>query len=303
MKVGLFCRPHQLPGGRADLFLVAARLAEEAGLHSIHLGEHLIMGAHPDRYPYGEFAHAQRTPWFEPLIMLGAAAAATTRLRLSTGVLLSPLRSPILLAKSIATLDVLSNGRTELGLGTGWQREEYEASGLDWNLRYALFDNGIRACRALWGAQPASFHSSTVTFSEVTALPTPVQQRVPLLLGMAATPRNAQRIAEYADGWCPVRPPVEVLRRGVDEITRAFDAVGRDPAELVIRVQAPLATHDNGTIDVQRTLACTPEFSAAGATVLSVGPTTGCDSVAELEDLIGSLGDTGRTYDEIEVGI
>src|SRR5688572_29164166 len=106
MKVGLFCRPHQLPGGSADLFPVAARLAEETGLHSIHLGEHLIMGAHPDRYPYGEFTHAHRTPWFEPLIMLGAAAAATTRIRLSTGVLLSPLRSPILLAKSIATLDV-----------------------------------------------------------------------------------------------------------------------------------------------------------------------------------------------------
>lgn len=289
MKISLFCRPHQLPGGDPTLFAEAARLADEAGLHSIHLGEHVVMGDRTDRYPFGEFKHETDTPWLEPLLVLATAASVTSRLRFSTGILLAPLRSGPMMAKQLATLDVLTSGRLEPGVGIGWQREEFSVSGVPWAERYARLDANMRACRRLWGEQPVQLEGADGVTHEVSAWPVPVQSRMPILLGLAPTPANIQRIVEYADGWCPVRLTPPQLAEGVSAIRAAFVQAGRDPESLIVRTQAQLVLHTDGRIDVPATLAIGHDYAKAGATVLAVGPTQGCASMADVADLIHEL--------------
>ena len=199
-----------------------------------------------------------------------------------------------MLAKQIATLDVLSGGRVEPGLGVGWQREEFEASGIPWADRYKRFDEVVRACRLLWGEQPTTVPGIGGDVEEVRAFPRPVQRRVPLLMGLAPTPANARRIAEYGDGWCPVGQTPDQVRDGLKVIREAFAAVGRDPDALVVRVQAPLVRRPDGRIDVPATLAVAPDYEAAGATVLSVTPTVGCTDMRQVESAIAEVAEESR---------
>jgi probable F420-dependent oxidoreductase len=289
LKISLFCRPHQLPGGDVASFAAAAQLADKAGLYMIHFGEHLLTGDNTNRYPFGEWTHASDTPWLDPLVTLATAASVTTNIQLSTGVLLAPLRSGPMLAKQLATLDVLSGGRLQPGLGVGWQEEEFDASGISWDSRYSLLDENVRMCRALWGEQPATITTPDGAAVRLTALPTPVQERIPLLLGLAPTPRNIQRIVEYGDGWCPVRLTPDQLGDGVRKIRNAFTAAGRDPESLIVRTQAPLRLTEDGRVDVPATLSIAGAYEAAGATILAVGPTLGCKTMADVDALVKEL--------------
>jgi probable F420-dependent oxidoreductase len=289
LKISLFCRPHQLPGGDVTAFAEAAQLADEAGLYMIHFGEHLLTGDNTDLYPFGEWTHGSDTPWLDPLVTLATAAGVTTNIQLSTGVLLAPLRSGPMLAKQLATLDVLSGGRLQPGLGVGWQREEFDASGISWESRYSRLDENVRMCRALWGQQPATITTPGGASERLTALPPPVQERIPLLLGLAPTPLNIARIVEYGDGWCPVRLTPDQLADGVRKIRSAFGDAGRDPGSLIVRTQAPLRLTGDGRIDVPATLSISDAYEAAGATILAVGPTLGCKTMADVKALVAEL--------------
>ena len=123
-------------------FLDLARAAEDAGVDRIVVVDHVVMGPHTDKYVWGKFPVPPDAPWFEPITMLTAIAAVTERVRLATGILIVPLRPAAFLAKQIATLDQLSNGRVDLGVGTGWQREEYDAAGVPWDERWQRLDDG-----------------------------------------------------------------------------------------------------------------------------------------------------------------
>src|SRR5262245_50437409 len=105
------------------------------------------MGNRPDRYPYGTFTYAPNEPWPEPLIVLASVGAVTTRVRLATSIVIAPARPAVLLAKTVATLDAITRGRVDLGLGTGWQREEIEACGGPWLGRTAALEDTIEVCR------------------------------------------------------------------------------------------------------------------------------------------------------------
>src|SRR5262249_10547347 len=140
-----------------------ARIADDTGIDQLVLPDHVVMGPHLENYPYGRFPLPLEEPWPEPLTVLAAMAGASRRVRLGTAVLSAPLRPAVLLAKTLATLDVLSRGRLEVGVGTGWQAEEYAAEGLDFARRWQLFDDGLRACRVLWRDAPAAFESPTVS--------------------------------------------------------------------------------------------------------------------------------------------
>ncbi|HLS80033.1 MAG TPA: LLM class flavin-dependent oxidoreductase, partial [Steroidobacter sp.] len=139
-----------------------ARIADEAGVDQVSITDHVVMGENVDKYPYGRFPSPLDFPWFEPLTVLAAIAGATRRIRLSTGVLIAPLRPAVLLAKQLATLDVMSRGRVSIGLGLGWQKEEYDAAGVPWEGRYTRLEEQIRVCKLLWSEAPASFKGSTV---------------------------------------------------------------------------------------------------------------------------------------------
>jgi len=245
-----------------------ASAAEAAGIDQIAVPDHLAIGPRTDRYPYGRFPLPVDEPWLEPLTLLAALAGATQQIRLATGVLIAPLRPALLLAKTVATLDVLSGGRVDLGVGLGWQREEFAGAGVPFAGRAARLDDQLRACRALWSGGPVSFRSETVSFDDLICLPRPLQSGgPPLWFGVAATGPNAARIAELGAGWLPIESEPEAIARGVALLRRAFERAGRDPASLGVRANAPVATSAAGKPDLDATLKALPRLREAGVTI------------------------------------
>ena len=240
---------HRIFGADHRVIVEVARIAEAAGFDQVVLPDHVVMSANVGPYPYGEFPYPPGDPWVEPLTTLAAIAGATSTVRLGTGVLITPLRPAVRLAKTVATLDNLSGGRVDLGVGLGWQREEYAAAGVPWERRWGRHDDTIRACRTLWEGrgQPVSFDSPTVSFEGIWCEPAPVQVRLPVWFGAKATPALAARLGEQGDGWLPLgrmRPDDVVAESAV--LRDAFVAAGRDPGELGIRVGLPLARAAEG---------------------------------------------------------
>src|SRR5262249_12530612 len=202
--------------------------------------EHLAIGPRTDRYPYGAFPLPPDEPWLEPLTALAAFAGATRRIRLATSVLIAPLRPALLLAKTLATIDVLSHGRLDLGVGIGWPRGEVRAAGVPFEARAARLDDQLRACRALWSGGAVSFRSPTVSFDDLVCLPSPLQAGgIPIWFGVAPTPRNAARIAELGAGWLPIGADLAAIARGIAVLREAFEKAGRAPAALGVRANAP----------------------------------------------------------------
>lgn len=284
----LFARPYLAPRGEFDAFLEVAQIADRAGIRSIAFGEHLVMAEATDRYPFGRWIHPIDSAWHDPLISLSAVAAVTDRLRLSTGVLIAPLRAALVLAKQVATLDVVSHGRVELGIGTGWQDEEYRGVGLAWADRQRRFDEVIRTCRLAWGAQPFAIAGDGATLGPLRAYPRPVQERIPVLYGVQANPSNARRIAELGDGWTPVAVTTEDVARGVGLLRTEFERIGRDPATLRVRVALPPAPlREPGAVEAM--FAHAPELVEVGVTELVVGFNDRLDSVSQARELIEAV--------------
>jgi probable F420-dependent oxidoreductase len=253
-------------GGDFRPVLELIAVADKAGIDQINVPDHVVMGEHTDQYPYGQFVTPPDYPWAEPLTFLAAAAACTRNIRLSTGIIIAPLRPAALLAKQAATLDMLSGGRLDLGVGVGWQREEYLACGVPFESRFARLDEQMRACRVLWTQAPATFASASVNFTRTYSRPFPVQARLPVLLGVGATPKNIGRIAEYGDGWLPLRETPAQVRDGVAQLRAAFTAAGRDPQQLQVRAVPQFNFRSDGLADLEGTLSRIPELFAAGAT-------------------------------------
>jgi len=257
----------RLFGGDLARVVELARVADAAGIAQLALPDHLAIGPRTDRYPYGHFPYPNHEPWLEPLVTLGALASATRRIRLATGVLIAGLRPALLLAKTLASLDVLSRGRLDLGVGIGWQAEEFAGAGVPFARRAARLDDTLRACRALWSAAPASFDSTTARFEELWSLPHPVQTGgIPVWFGVALGPRNVRRIAELGVGWMPIGAGPAEIAGGVRILREALRAAGRDPAELRVRAPAPAARGADGGVDLEATLDRLDELRHAGAT-------------------------------------
>lgn len=264
--------------GAQDLFdgspasiVQLAIAADKAGIDQIVFTDHVIMSERTDRYPFGTFPMPPAYPWFEPVTMMAAIASVTSRIRLATGVLISPLRPATLLAKQIATLDQLSHGRIDLGVGVGWQPEEYEAQGLDFSKRWTLLDDQLEAVKALWCEAPASINNSTVQFERLYSTPFPVQRHIPVWFGVAPTPVQAKRIAQFGEGWIPIKTTPEFVRQGCEIIHEAFDQAGRNPAELKVRAHTQMVFSDAscpGKADWQRGVDAAYELAEAGATVI-----------------------------------
>ena len=246
-----------------------ARLADELGIGQLVLTDHVVMSERTDRYPYGRFPYPLEEPWPEPLTTLAALAGCTKQVRLATGVLIAPLRPAVLLAKTLATLDALSGGRLDLGVGTGWQREEYEALGLPFAGRAERLDDVLRACRVLWRDAPASFDSPSVSFENVWCLPRPVQPGgIPIWFGVRLSEQNVARIAELGAGWMPMLDNEKDLWDGAARLREAFRSAGRNPGELGVRATA-LVMNEKGRPDLERSIADVPRLAEQGATVAS----------------------------------
>jgi probable F420-dependent oxidoreductase len=217
--------------------LEICRRAEASGFDSVWGGEHVIRPTElASRYPYtddGEMPGEPDTPIPDPLIWLAYVAAAAPTVRLGTCILIVPQRNPVILAKELATLDQLSGGRVELGLGVGWLKEEFDALGVPWERRGARNDEYIAAMRALWAGPHAEYHGEFVDFPQVTCSPRPVGGTIPILVG-GDTPAAIRRAARLADGYFPGTTDPEKLAALIAELGEAAKTAGRDPGEIAI---------------------------------------------------------------------
>jgi probable F420-dependent oxidoreductase len=227
------------PGGA----LAIARHAEAAGFESIWTVEHVVVpGAYASSYPYSETGRlpgGEDAPIPDPLIWLAFVAAHTERIRLATGVLILPQRSPLVTAKQVATLDVLSRGRVILGVGVGWLREEFEAIGVPFMGRGARTDEYIAAMRALWAQEQPSFAGTTVSFADARSWPKPVRRAVPIVIG-GHSPAAARRAGRIGDGFFPGRASIDDLGPLLEEMRRAAEQAGRDPDGIEVTAPARL---------------------------------------------------------------
>jgi probable F420-dependent oxidoreductase len=270
-----------------------ARIADDAGIHQLVMTDHLAIGPRTDRYPFApKFPYPPEEPWLEPLTVLAAFAGATSRVRLGTGVLIGPVRPALGIAKAVATLDVVSRGRVDLGLGTGWQREEFTDPGLPFIGRTARMEDAVRACRALWETEPpVSFASDTVSFTDLWCEPRPVQARLPIWFSGAANDATVRRVAELGDGWLPLAIPLDEVTATIEQMRAAFRDLGRDPATLGVRQNLAVKTDDDRRVDLDATVAPVPELAARGVTVVSVALGRFLGSRADVEPFLRDLGD------------
>jgi probable F420-dependent oxidoreductase len=212
-----------------------AREAEARGFVSLYVPEHThIPVSRRTPPPTGDAVLAEeyrRT--LDPYVALAAASSVTRQLRLGTGIALVAQHDPIVLAKTLASLDHLSQGRLVLGIGYGWNEDEMESHGVDPRRRRALVREKMLAIQKLWSDEVASFDGEFVRFAPSWQWPKPVQKPRPrILIGGAAGPILFGQIAEYADGWIPIGGAG--LQRALPDLRRAFEARGRDPGQLQV---------------------------------------------------------------------
>ncbi|MFA5884328.1 MAG: LLM class F420-dependent oxidoreductase [Acidimicrobiia bacterium] len=217
---------------RADEVAVEA---EARGFASLYIPEHThIPTSRKTPPPTGEAELAdgyKRT--LDPFIALAAAGARTERIRLGTGIALIGQREPIVTAKAIATLDYLTGGRVDLGIGFGWNIDEMENHGIDPARRRELVREHVLALRALWTDDVAEFHGDFVDVAPTWSWPKPVQAGgPPVLLGSAPAPKALAAVAEYCDGWMPIGGAG--IREALPTLHEACAAVDRDPASVTI---------------------------------------------------------------------
>lgn len=230
--------PFADPGPAVEL----ARHAEAAGFESLWTVEHVIYPAeYESAYPYskdGKMGAEPSTPLPDPLIWLTWAAAHTERIKLATGILILPERNPVVLAKEVASLDHLSGGRLELGIGVGWLKEEFDALGIPWERRGKRTDDYIGAMRALWSTDNAEFHGEFASFSRASSNPKPVNGSVPIVIG-GHSDAAARRAGRYGDGWFPGKGRPHELRESIDIIRQTAADAGRDPSAIRITASSP----------------------------------------------------------------
>jgi probable F420-dependent oxidoreductase len=252
-----------------------AQAMDTAGVDRFVVSDHLVFGENLEAYADpsigGQAGGRQPTgpdgAWLEPLIVLTAIAATTTRIRLGTGILLAALRRPAVLAKQIATLDVMSGGRVDLGVGVGWQREEYEAAGLSFKDRGRLLDHTLEVCQTLWTQQRASYSSAELSFDGIHQMPKPVQDGgVPLWISGTVNNAVARRIARFGSGWIPWGSAYADIPGAIAAMKDKIVEFGGDPSDLQVQGVARVIKADDGSIDYTASAAAVPTLVEAGVT-------------------------------------
>ena len=237
MRFGLVMFPTDLAVDAVTL----GRAAEAHGFESLWLPEHThIPVSRRTPWPGGAELPEEYKRTLDPFVALAAVAAVTTRLRLGFGVCLVIQRDPIVTAKAVASLDLLSGGRVLFGVGAGWNREEMEDHGTDYGSRWRLLRERVEAMKAIWTQEAAEYHGGLVDFDPAWSWPKPVQKPHPPVIVGGDGPRTLARVVRYGDGWMPIvrRPPADFGPR-MAELHRLAEAAGRDPDIPVSLFGAP----------------------------------------------------------------
>ena len=244
MKLGVFSI---LPDTTADPAIVA-RHAEALGFASYWVPDHIILPVtYSTPYPGNPKAGIEPDPDYlwqmpDPLIALMRAATATTLIDIGTAVLLVPERNPLHLAKEIASLDNYSGGRFQFGIGAGWNKEEAELLGCDFEHRWSQVRETIKVMKSCWTEDPSAFHGKYYDIPPVRCYPKPVQRPHPpiylgsIMFGDEWAKRVFQRIVRYGDGWLPVAHKVAQVIDGRAQLRALAPVAGRDPDTIRITV-------------------------------------------------------------------
>jgi probable F420-dependent oxidoreductase len=273
------------------------RAADAAGLDRVALSDHVAFGENLEAYgdPKSGGTAGGRQPtgpdghWLDPLTTIAHLTAVTTRLRFTTNILIAALRRPVVLAKMASTIDVLSGGRLDLGVGVGWQAEEYEAAGLDFADRGAQLDHTLEVIQTLWRETTASMSSDRLTFDRIHQMPKPVQDGgVPIWVSGTVNRRSMSRLARFGRGWIPWGPDAADLPAGIARMREAVAAEGRDPDEIEVVANLAIATDDDGALDFATSMAGVGELAAAGVTDFRAGLRLANDA-PDAEDRIAEM--------------
>ena len=231
--------PTASPMTTPELLDAVAQGAQERGIGTIWVGEHVVL--FPDyasHYPYAEDGRIPAPPGsglLEPLVTLTYLAARTSTVRLGTAMLLLPQRNPVYVAKEVSTLDWLSGGRVDLGVGVGWLKEEFEALNVPWERRGQRTDEYLEVLHTLWVDDTSSFQGQLYHLDPCEMFPKPLQQPVPVHIG-GETPAAMRRAARLAQGWHTFNRTPEELATGLAELDGHLETAGRNRSDLRITV-------------------------------------------------------------------
>jgi probable F420-dependent oxidoreductase len=271
LSIALKTFSHELVADWQPL-LDQARIADEAGIDRVVVPDHVVFGENLEAYGRpelgGRSGATQPTgpdgAWLEPLITLSVICGLTSRVRLGTAVLLAALRRPAVLAKAAATLDVLSGGRLDLGVGVGWQREEYEAAGLDFDRRGALLDHTLDVCQTLWREPRASYSSDQLHFDAIHLAPKPLQPGgVPIWVSGTVTAPVARRVARFGTGWIPWGPAADDVILAIARMKELVAAAGGNPSALQVVGSLPIVLRGS-RVDMRATMEAARPLAEAG---------------------------------------
>jgi probable F420-dependent oxidoreductase len=277
--------------GSWKFLLDQAVAADVAGVDRLVVSDHVAYGenleAYGDPTVGGSAGGKQPTDsdgqWLEPLTFLTAVGARTERIRLGTAILIAALRRPVVLAKTAATIDVLTDGRLELGVGVGWQREEYVAAGLDFETRGRLLDHSIEVCQLLWRERVANYESPELHFENIHQMPKPRQAGgIPIWVSGTVNNRVTRRLAAYGAGWIPWGPDGADLVNAIPKLRAGVEAAGGDPS-FQVQGHAPVVRDADGGIDLAATMDASASLIEAGVTDLRLpaGSPSGYDESLE----------------------
>lgn len=267
-----------------------ARIAEDAGFDSVMISEHIVLG--PDASDKGVMANPRAyalpgnqdpfTPWPNSLMLLSAMASVTSRIRLVAAAVLAPLRHPLLLARELGTLDLLSEGRLVVQPSVSWSRDEYAAMGVPFAERGRILDEQLAVMDLVFGNSPASYHGQYFTFDDIYLEPKAFRPDGPRMWfgGQTAHGKVVERLVRYGHGFHPLGAPSAEDMRAIGE---AMAAAGRAMADLEmiggVRVDFP---DDHSCADIGKAMASVPEQLEKGFTTICVKPSMFIDDAGDL---------------------
>jgi probable F420-dependent oxidoreductase len=255
--------------------LDTARAADAAGVDRVLVSDHVVFGENLEAYgrPESGGVEGGKQPtgadghWLEPLTTLSVLCGTTSRVRLGTNILIAALRRPVVLAKAAATLDVLSGGRLDLGVGIGWQREEYDAAGLDFGSRGRQLDLTLEVCQTLWREPRAKIDLDGLAFEAIHMMPKPVQRGgVPLWVSGRVNERVARRLARFGSGWIPWGEDAADLPTSIPRMRDAVAAADGDADAIQVAGTLPTVRREDRSIDFDATMERVHPLVEAGVT-------------------------------------